>query len=154
MSTFPEIINIESVLPHRGRMRLVEQVLTYDADSVAVALQVAADGLFHKGNGVPAYVGIEYMAQAVACWAGAMARLQGRPQPLGFLLGSRRYQAEVPMFACGSHLRIEARRELMGDNGLGVFACRILDEQGQLLASANVSVFEPPDAAAYLEQEA
>lgn len=38
----------------------------------------------------------------------------------------------------------------MGDNGLGMFACRILHGEA-VLATANISVFEPPDAAAYLE---
>ena len=41
-------------------------------------------------------------------------------------------------------------RELLGDNGLGMFRCRILAD-GDELATANVSVFEPPDALAYLE---
>ena len=44
----------------------------------------------------------------------------------------------------GLRLRIECHRELMGDNGLGMFACRLLDGEREL-ASANVSVFEPPD---------
>ena len=58
----------------------------------------------------------------------------------------------MPVFASGSLLRVEARRELLGENGLGVFACRILagDEE---IATANVSVFEPPDALAYMENE-
>lgn len=152
MRTFPEISHVETVIPHRGTMLLIDRVLNYDADSIAVALQVPGDSPFHMGTGVPAYVGIEYMAQAVACWAGCMARLQGLPPPLGFLLGSRRYMSTVSQFASGCQLRVEARRELIGDNGLGVFACRILEGE-QELANANVSVFEPPNAAAYLEQE-
>ncbi len=38
----------------------------------------------------------------------------------------------------------------MGENGLGMFACRILAGATEL-AVANVSVFEPRDAMAYLE---
>jgi predicted hotdog family 3-hydroxylacyl-ACP dehydratase len=147
------IADIERVLPHRGGMRLVERVLEWDADAIAVGLRVPADGMFHVEGAVPAYVGIEYMAQAVACWAGCQARLRGCPPPVGFLLGSRRYESAVPSFASGAELRVEARRELLGDNGLGVFACRIL-EAGRVLATANVSVFEPPDERAYLEGEA
>ena len=37
----------------------------------------------------------------------------------------------------------------MGDNGLGMFACRLLDGDDEV-ATANVSVFEPPDPDAYL----
>ena len=152
MNEFPPIPEIESVLPHRGGMRLLDRVLDYDADNLVAELQVPDDGPFHGRGGVPAHVGIEYMAQAVACWAGCMARRRGQPPPLGFLLGTRLYTAAVPVFTSGLSLCVEVHREIMGDNGLGVFACRILSD-GQVLATANVSVFEPPDAAAYLEQE-
>lgn len=144
------IADIEQVLPHRGRMRLVERVLEWDTESIAVGLRVPLDGLFQEDGGMPAHAGIEYMAQAVACWAGCQARLRGNPPPLGFLLGSRRYESAVPVFPAGAELRIEARRELLGENGLGVFACRIL-EAGVVIATANVSVFEPPDERAYVE---
>lgn len=143
------IHDIETVIPHRGTLLLLDQVLEYGDDAIAVALQVPLDGVFHDDGGVPAYVGLEYMAQAVACWAGCHARARGLPPPLGFLLGSRRYACAVPRFAAGTLLRVEARRELMGDNGLGVFACRILAD-GRELAAAHVSVYEPEDARAYL----
>ena len=55
-----------------------------------------------------------------------------------------------PVTASGDVQDLEAIRELLGDNGLGMFRCRIL-EDGDELATANVSVFEPPDAMAYLE---
>ena len=54
-----------------------------------------------------------------------------------------------PWLAYGTRLRIECQRELMGDNGLGMFACRLL-EGDAVIATANVSVFEPPDPTAYL----
>lgn len=153
MSNATSISNIEYVIPHRGAMLLLDRVIRCDEDSIEAQLEVPADGPFHTETGVPAYVGIEYMAQAVACWAGNMARQRGLPPPLGFLLGSRRYDSAVPVFACGDLLQVEARREIMGENGLGVFACRILSK-GQVLASANISVFEPPDAKSFLEHDA
>ncbi len=150
---FEPIHDIETVIAHRGALLLVERVLEYDEDRIAVAVQVGFDGPFHGDGGVPAPVGIEYMAQAVACWAGCMARRRGLPPPLGFLLGTRRYTCNVPLFASGTRLRVEARREIMGENGLGMFACRILDGRDEL-ARANVAVFEPADARAFLDHEA
>ena len=146
------VFDIEQVIPHRGTMLLVDRLLDWSDDTVAVELRVPAESPFHVDGGVPAWVGVEYMAQAVACWAGCQAREQDRPPPIGFLLGTRRYDCAVPVFASGSLLRVEARRELLGENGLGVFACRIVagDEE---IATANVSVFEPPDALAYMENE-
>ena len=56
----------------------------------------------------------------------------------------------MPWFVPARTLRVSARCELIGDNGLGQFACQIHDADGQLLAEAMVSVFEPPAADAAL----
>lgn len=144
------LYEIERVIPHRGALRLIDRLLAWDEDRVVVEVRVPADGPFNDEDGVPAWVGVEYMAQAIAAWAGCRARRQGGEPSIGFLLGTRRYEAKWPNFPSGVLLRVEAICELLGDNGLGMFACRIIagDEE---VANANVSVFEPPDAMAYLE---
>jgi len=143
-------IDIEAVVPHRGSMRMIDQLLANDPDSVVVSAEIRADNLFADALGVPAWVGIEYMAQAIAAWAGCRALERNEPVKIGFLLGTRRYDCQCQHFPIGAQLRIEATRELFGDNGLGMFACRIL-EGNVSLASAHVSVFEPPDPEAFLE---
>ena len=145
-----DLYDIERVVPHRGTMRLVDRLVAWDKDSVAVELRVPEEGPFSHAEGVPAWVGVEYMAQTIAAWAGCHARAAGREPSIGFLLGTRRYESRTSWFPAGTVLRVEAIRELLGDNGLGMFRCRILGE-GEELATANVSVFEPPDAMAYLE---
>lgn len=142
--------DIDSVLPHRDSMRLIDRVIDWQAESIVVEVDVPATGLFSTPDGVPAWVGVEYMAQAIAAWAGSRARHEGREPSIGFLLGTRRYTAHQPFFTAGQCLRVEAQCELMGENGLGMFACRILAGEVEL-AVANVSVFEPLDAMAYLE---
>lgn len=145
-----ELYDIERVVPHRGTMRLVDRLVAWGEDSVAVEVRVPDEGPFCHVEGVPAWVGVEYMAQAIAAWAGCHARASGREPSIGFLLGTRRYESLASWFRAGALLRVEATRELLGDNGLGMFSCRILGD-GEELATANVSVFEPPDAMAYLE---
>ncbi len=142
--------DIDAVLPHRDAMRLVDRVLEWHPDAIAVEVVVPAQGLFVDAEGVPAWVGIEYMAQAIAAWAGCRARTSGSEPAIGFLLGSRRFTARHDHFPSGTRLRVEARCELLGDNGLGMFACRILAGEEEW-AVANVSVYQPADAAAYLE---
>ncbi|HDS1651314.1 TPA: hotdog family protein [Stenotrophomonas maltophilia] len=141
---------IEDVVPHRQDMCLLERIVHWDEDGIEAELVVPASGLFVEDGHVPAWIGIEYMAQAIAAWAGCRARAAGNRPQLGFLLGSRRYGSQRSGFPVGSRLRVQARCELLGDNGLGMFACRILagDEEW---ATANVSVYEPADAMAYLE---
>lgn len=142
--------DIDALVPHRAPMRLIDRLLDWDENGVAVEVTVPADGLFSDADGVPAWVGVEYMAQAIAAWAGCRARHAGQAPALGFLLGTRRYVAEQPYFRTGARLRVEARCELLGENGLGMFACRIMEGE-DVVAVANVSVFEPNDALAYLE---
>ena len=141
---------IENYVPHRGVMLLLDRLLHADAQGAVAQVTVPRDGLFVQDAGMPAWVGVEYMAQAIAAWAGCRARSAGHEPSIGFLLGTRRYESRVTWFVAGALLRVEAMRELLGDNGLGMFRCRIL-EDGDELATANVSVFEPPDAMAYLE---
>jgi predicted hotdog family 3-hydroxylacyl-ACP dehydratase len=145
-------IPVERLVPHRGGMLWLERVLEVDDDHVVAEAVVDAGHLLADGgdDGLPGWIGIEYMAQTIAAWAGARALARGEPARPGFLLGSRRYECRRPRLAFGLRLRIEARRELFGDNGLGLFACRLLDGDEEI-AAANVSVFEPPDPDAYLE---
>lgn len=140
---------VERLVPHRGGMLWLERIIACDDDGAVAEAVVRDDHPLFDGDGVPAWAGIEYMAQCIAAWAGGQALAQGRAVGPGFLLGTRRYDSQRPVLAVGTRLRIEARRELMGENGLGMFACRILDGDTEI-AAANVSVFEPPDPDAYL----
>jgi predicted hotdog family 3-hydroxylacyl-ACP dehydratase len=144
-------VAIERLMPHRGEMRWLHRLIACDEQSVQVEAMVREDHPLADADGVPAWAGIEYMAQAIAVWAGTRALARGEAIKPGFLLGTRRYECEPTHFAAGSTLRIDAHCELFGDNGLGLFACRILCG-GVLLASANVSVFEPPEPGPFLEQ--
>lgn len=138
------LLPIEHFVPHRGAMSLLSRLFAVDAEQALAEVDITPGSQFAQDQGVPAWVGIEYMAQTIAAWAGARARRAGGEPAIGFLLGSRRYQAEVPVFAVGQTLRIHARCELIGESGLGQFACHIRGAADQLLAEAMVSVFEPP----------
>jgi predicted hotdog family 3-hydroxylacyl-ACP dehydratase len=132
-------------VPHRGAMSLLDRIEHCDDQGVVACVRVPAEGLFLGADGMPAWVGIEYMAQAVAAWSGARARAGGGSPRIGFLLGSRRYEAQVPAFAIGADLRVFAHCELTSENGLGIFDCRIVHD-GQVLATGRLSVFEPAAA--------
>lgn len=141
---------IDQVVPHQQGMSLLDRVCHWDEQHIVAELVVPDEGLFVGSDGVPAWVGIEYMAQAIAAWAGCRARSAGNAPAIGFLLGTRRFTSSCTHFPCGSVLQVRASCELMADNGLGMFACQILIGD-QVCCQANVSVFEPADALAYLE---
>lgn len=142
--------DIAAMVPHGGAMLLLDALLHADEDHAVARTTVRSTQLFVDAHGMPAWVGIEYMAQTIAAWSGARARRAGSAPAIGFLLGSRRYTCDVPAFPRGSVLTITARVELIGDNGLGMFSCAI-DMDGREVARANVSVFQPADAQAFLQ---
>lgn len=149
MSESMPIWSVDELVPHRGDMSWLDAVVSANHNEVVAEATVRADSFFVRDGNLPIWVGVEFMAQAVAAWAGHRGRQQGRTARIGFLLGTRRLEVHRQAFRVGDCLRIEARCELMGDNGLGMFACRIL-VGGELAAEANLSVFEPPDEVAFL----
>lgn len=146
MQTLPPI---ESLLPHAGPMCWLDRVVDGDETSIAVEARIRPDLPVADALGMPAWAGIELMAQAIAAWAGLRAHARGQAAKPGFLLGTRVYRCDRVRFKFGMRLRIEANCEFIGDNGLGAFACRILHE-GTVVANANVSVFEPDDVGGFL----
>ncbi|NKQ13105.1 ApeP family dehydratase [Pseudomonas sp. SST3] len=142
---------VAELLPHAGDMILLDAVEAFDAESIAAQFQVKPDGLLNlPDSSLPAWVGIEIMAQTVAAFAGCQARQAGLPVELGFLLGTRSFQCNVEHFPAGSLLRIRAIRSLQDDNGMGVFECH-LDGPG-IHAEARLNVFRPPEVASYLQE--
>jgi predicted hotdog family 3-hydroxylacyl-ACP dehydratase len=141
--------DIRRFLPHSGAMVLLDRLLEAGTEDLLAEVTIRPDSLFCDGQGVPAWVGVEYMAQAIAAYAGYAAQLRGEAVKIGFLLGTRRYEAGCPGFAVGSVLQVHVQRLLQADNGIGSFECRI-HAAGQQLASATITVFQPADAAVFL----
>ena len=139
------------LVPHAGRMRLLDAAIDGDDDSLTACVEIRADSLFFDGVGVGAWVGIEYMAQAVAAWAGWRARLDGGSPKVGFLLGSRRYSTSRSRFLLGEVLLVQAQRQFQADNGLGHFDCTLAID-GVQVASAALTVFEPDDVSQFLRK--
>jgi len=147
-----ELPAITELVPHAGPMCLLDRVLAAEGERLSAEVVVPAQGLFCQDGGVGAWVGIEYMAQAVAAWAGWQARAAGQPPRIGLLLGTRRYRCGVPRFAAGQRLQVDIERAYQADNGLGQFDCRI-QADGIELASATLTVFGPEDPSAFLNGE-
>lgn len=149
-----EFLPIENYVPHRGPMLLLDRLQSADADGAVAEVTVPHDGLFLHDAGMPSWVGIEYMAQTVAAWAGWRALQKGQAVQLGFLLGSRKYEAAQAFFEPGAILQVSVRCEMRGSSGLGMFECSIHGAQGAELASARISVFEPEDGGAFMASAA
>ncbi|MEE4305973.1 hotdog family protein [Pseudomonas alliivorans] len=144
---------LAELIPHAGDMILIDQVLAFDEDQIHTRLTVRPDGLFSEADGrLPAWVGVELMAQSVAAFAGCQARSKGEAVKLGFLLGSRKFDCNVAHFPVGSELNIHAVRSLQDDSGMGVFECTLTGPD--INAFARLNVYCPPNTADYLAEGA
>ncbi|MDB6051294.1 MAG: 3-hydroxylacyl-ACP dehydratase [Pseudomonas sp.] len=142
---------MSELIPHAGNMILIDQVLSFDEEQIHTRLTVRGGGLFSRVDGsLPAWVGVELMAQSVAAYAGCQARKHGETMKLGFLLGTRKFECNVEHFPLGADLTIHALRSLEDDNGMGIFECHLTGPG--IHATARLNVFCPPQTADYLAE--
>ena len=148
--------DIATLVPHSGPMVLLDRVLSADTDNLCAEVRIHPGSMFfdaaadNAGGGVGSWVGVEYMAQAIAAHAGWLALQHGDAVKVGFLLGSRKYEAARPLFAAGCVLQVHVHRVLQGENGLGAFECRI-EEANEMAATATITVFQPNNVNEFLQ---
>ncbi|MGQ2964393.1 ApeP family dehydratase [Methylophilus sp.] len=177
-SAIQALPDVSELLMHRPPMLLIDQVEKFDAESVTMLYTPQTQAWYADGDGnMPAWIGIELMAQAIGCHVALNKRLQQQAPKQGVLLGSRRYLANVPAFIGNRQLRIHATMIFRDESGLAAYDCTISDctisepadpalahagQQDQraeqqagetpgLLASATLKVFEPDDFQQFLQ---
>jgi predicted hotdog family 3-hydroxylacyl-ACP dehydratase len=143
--------DISTFIPHRAPMILIDNLLEHYPDSLITETHIRPDSAYfdRQLNGVPNYVGIEYMAQSIAALAGVEARLDHEGIRVGFLLGTRKLQMHIDTFTLGESYRTQVTRLYQEESGLAVFDCHIY-HQDTLVAQANVNVFQPQDTQTYI----
>jgi predicted hotdog family 3-hydroxylacyl-ACP dehydratase len=148
--------NIADLVPHRPPMLLLDRVVAADHESLCAEVDVLSGSMFfdQTTGQVGAWVGIEYMAQAIAALEGFRSLQRGESVKIGFLLGARKYETRCAGFAAGATLRVTVRETLMHEDGLAAFECKIahahVDSDAGALAKATVTVFKPKDAQQFL----
>ena len=145
------IPSIEELIPHRGSMLWLERVTQARPESIEAEAVVRRDAWYvDEQAGMPAWLGIELMAQAIAAHVGMQGWLAGKPPKPGVLLGCRRYEARVGRFAPGI-LTVVARVAYRDESGFGAYDCAILGAQGEL-AAGRLKVYEPEDFERFLSE--
>ncbi|WP_395061847.1 hotdog family protein [Paraburkholderia silvatlantica] len=147
--TFPPI---EAIIPHRGTMLLLDSVAACSDESLTALAGVHADAWYADEQGaMPAWIGIELMAQAIAAHVGLLSMREGKPARPGVLLGTRRFQAAQGAFASGALLSVTVNELLRSEAGHGAYGCTI-SQDGNLLAEATVKVYQPRDFQTFIEE--
>ncbi len=133
------IEEFSTYVPHSGEMVLLDTIDSVAETSLVARTVVRADGLFNvSANQVPSFISVEYMAQAVAAWAGFHGLARGESVQPGLLLGVRDFRASTPNMQVGDQLTVSVEQVMQTPNGLAVFDART--ESANLNISARLSV--------------
>ncbi|WP_199609009.1 ApeP family dehydratase [Flocculibacter collagenilyticus] len=146
--------NIEQVISHREPMILIDGMASYTQKSAECWVAICPESPFYQSSlsGVPSYIGIEYMAQAIAAYAGANALDNNEHVKIGFLLGTRKFETHTSIFKLHQKLVIKVEELYQEESGLSVFECTIEQEQ-TLLASAKINVFQPESPEKFIKEQ-
>ena len=150
MQPIDKLPPIEELVPHRGTMLLLDRVVEFDPGRV-VAEYSPRQGAWYvdEAGDMPAWFGIELMAQAVAAHVAMKKRLAGLPRKMGALLGTRSYEASVKSFVAGQVVRIGAQEVFRDDAGLAAYDCVIV-RNAETLATSTLKVYEPEDFESFM----
>lgn len=136
---------IEELIPHRGSLLLLDRVVDFAGATVMAEYTPRSDAWYVDADGnMPAWIGLELMAQAIAAHVALEKRLSGLPPKMGALLGTRSYRSSAAAFVAGSPLTLCATQIMCDPGGLAAYECTI-ESGGITLAEAVLKAYEPED---------
>lgn len=135
---------IQEFLRHRAPMLLLDRLVEIGPEFAVCEWQVSDSNIFASPDlGVPAYIGVEYMAQCIAVLAGALARANKQQVPLGYLLGTRSFRSSITYFPVGLRYQVVCRELIHNGFGMRSYECEIT-QRGGPVAQARLNVLEAP----------
>ena len=144
--------NLEKILLHSRPMIMIDSIdeINIEEGYIISSVTINEDKIFFDKtlNGTDALLGIEFMAQTIACYA--QLKFGSETPKIGFLLGTRSYKAYVPKFEENVTYEVKAK-ELYCDNELVSFECFIYND-GKVCANAMVNAYQPANAEDFLKK--
>lgn len=129
------------LIPHAGRMCLLDEVLSWDPESVVCQSRShqRPDNPLRDGDQLAAIHAIEYGAQAMAVHGGLLARQKSEPINPGYLVSVRNVKLQVARLdRIASPLTVSAR-QLMADGGNLLYRFEITADEAPI-ASGKAAV--------------
>ena len=152
-----EKYTISDLIPQRPPMQLITAIESIDLEkqTLLARVDVTTDDLMYDAalGGVPSWVTLEYMAQAIGCFIGAndLATAPDTKPVVGFVLGSRKLSVDIPVYLAGQSYYIDIVSSFC-DKNIANFECQIYNSDKQLVASGAVNVFRPDDIQKFMDE--
>lgn len=137
----PINVAIEDLLPHSGPSVFLDRLVSVDEDQIRCAVVVTPGRRFITERGVGTSIVIEWMAQAIAAFAGFQRLQQSEPIEVGFLISCRLAEFHIPWLAPGTECEVRAHVLRIGGAQMGSFACEVLSND-EVVATATLNVYQ------------
>jgi predicted hotdog family 3-hydroxylacyl-ACP dehydratase len=144
---------VEELVPHRGAMSLLDSIDDYGEDWLRAGVTPRPGVRFATAEGVPGWVGIEYMAQAAAAFGGIEQVQRGQQPSIGLLIGARYYRCMLDYFPFGTPLTVVATIAMRDTADFAAYDCR-LSLAGREIAECTLKAYRPHDLAPLLAEAA
>ena len=145
-----EQYNISDLLPHRPPMQFITAVesVDFDKQTLVARVDITKEDLMYDANigGIPSWISLEYMAQAVGCFIGATDHRQNpNAKPVvGFVLGSRKLAVNIPTYLVNQSYFVHVAAVFF-DKNIANFDCQIYNQDNDIVATGAINVFRPDD---------
>ena len=140
---------VEDLVPHRGPMCLLESIDGYGTDWLRASLTARPTSVFAAPDGIPAWVGIEFMAQTAAAFGGIEQVQRGERPSIGLLIGTRYYRVMQDVIPFGTRLDVLATLAMRDAADFAAYDCK-LDGNGVRVAECTLKAYRPHDLAPLL----
>ena len=144
---------VDELVPHRGAMCLLETIEDYGADWLRASVVTRRSSVFAHDEGIPASLGIEYMAQAASAFAGIEQAQRGLRPSIGLLIGSRYYQAVRTFIPFDIRLDVLATIAMRDAEDFAAYDCTV-SAAGATIAQCTLKAYRPRDLAQLLAEAA
>lgn len=149
------ITDVAALLPHSGQMVLLEQILDYNDNELIARTHLHPSCPLIQADGtIPAWMGMELLAQSVGALNGIQAQQAGEKVNIGFLLGTRKLSLLASHLPLQQSLIAQVHLSIRDTNGFAVFDSRLYQAEkplawhetpDNLLIQAALNLFRPKD---------
>ena len=136
-----------NLLPHKGRMFLLDRAvdIDYDEYSIKTQVDVTKESMFYDETlgGIPSYVTFEYMAQSISALSGIDNNRKGLPPKVGVILSVSEFKTIIPVLKEGTTVTVLVCQQDIVDRVFSFTCTAYIGDE--LVSSGKLTVMEVDD---------
>lgn len=126
---------VADLIPHAKPMILVDKLTNWGENFAECRVNHSHDNGFWDEQGrIPAYVGIEYMAQTISVYSGILSTLAGNPVKVAYLLGTRLFDTNQCYMHRHQPVTVRVEELYRNEDNIAVFDCQLSGEDVMMKA--------------------